>query len=71
VYALGSIVIGLMVHRAARKSASQFVLQNMLESEDFWNYVLLHKGAVILSKEGIEATSEFLEKMGEKYGKPE
>lgn len=68
--ALGSFIFGLMINGAARKSASQFVLQNMLESEDFWNYVLLHKGAIIQDKQGNEITSEFLDRMAKKYGAP-
>ncbi len=67
IHALGSFVLGLMINSAARKSASQFVLQNMLENEDFWDYVLLHKGAIIQDKEGNEIQSEFLDKMSKKY----
>ena len=70
IHAVGSFIIGLMINSAARKSASQFVLQNMLESEDFWDYVLLHKGAIIQDKQGNEITSEFLDRMAEKYGEP-
>ena len=70
IYAVGSFIIGLMINSAARKSASQFVLQNMLENEDFWDYVLLHKGAIIQDKQGNEITSEFLDRMAEKYGEP-
>lgn len=70
IFALSSFVFGLMINRAARRSASQFVLQNMIESEDFWDYVLLHKGAIIQDKEGNEITSEFLDRMAKKYGEP-
>jgi len=59
-----------MINSAARKSASQFVLQNMIESEDFWDYVLLHKGAIIQDKEGSEIGSEFLDRMSKKQGEP-
>ena len=68
--AVGTFIIGLMINKAARKSASQFVLQNMLDSEDFWNYVILHKGAIIHDKSGKEITSEFLDRMVKKYGEP-
>lgn len=70
VHALGSFVLGLMISAAARRSASQFVLQNMIENEDFWNYVLLHKGAIIQDKERNEIGSEFLDRMSKKYGEP-
>ena len=70
IFAVGSFVVGLMINSAARKSASQFVLQNMLESEDFWDYVWLHKGAIIQDKEGNEISSEFLDRMSKKHGEP-
>ncbi|OGK38370.1 hypothetical protein A3F03_01455 [Candidatus Roizmanbacteria bacterium RIFCSPHIGHO2_12_FULL_41_11] len=70
IHAVSSFIIGLMINSAAKKSASQFVLQNMLESEDFWDYVLLHKGAIIQDKQGNEITSEFLDRMAKKYGAP-
>ena len=70
IYALGSLILGLMINSAARKSAAQFVLQNMIESEDFWDYVLLHKGAVLQDTDGNEIKSEFLDKMSTKYGGP-
>lgn len=70
IHAVGSFIIGLMINSAARKSASQFVLQNMLETEDFWDYVLLHKGAIIQNKQGDEITSEFLDRMVKKYAAP-
>lgn len=60
VYALCSLALGLIISKMARKSASQFVLQNMIESEDFWNYILLHKGATIQDKNDNEVESEFL-----------
>lgn len=70
IHAVGSFILGLMINSAARKSASQFVLQNMMENEDFWDYVLLHKGAIIQDKQGNEITSEFLDRMAKKYGAP-
>lgn len=63
IYALSFFILGLMINKAARKSASQFVLQNMIENEDFWDYVLLHKGAIIQDKESNEIGSEFLDRM--------
>ena len=70
IFAVGSFVLGLMINSAARKSASQFVLQNMIENEDFWDYVLLHKGAIIQDKEGNEIGSEFLDRMSKTDGEP-
>ena len=67
IFAVGSFILGLMINSAARKSASQFVLQNMIKGEDFWDYVLLHKGAIIQDKEGNEIESEFLDRMLNKY----
>lgn len=58
IYALGSFILGLMINKAARKSAVQFVLQNMIENEDFWDYILLHKGAIIQDKDGNEIVSK-------------
>lgn len=69
VYAVGSFILGLTISSAARKSALQFVLQNMIENEDFWDYVLLHKGAIIQDKKGNEIGSEFLDRMPKKHGK--
>lgn len=68
IHVVGSFIIGLMINAAARKSASRFVLRNMLESENFWDYVLLHKGAIIQDKQGNKITSEFLDRMAKKYG---
>jgi len=68
IYAIASFVLGLSIRSAARKSERQFVLQNMMESEDFWDYILLHKGAEIKDKKGIDLTSEWLDKMGKEYG---
>lgn len=43
IHAIGSFVLGVTIRSAAKKSASQFVLQNMLESEDFWRWILLQR----------------------------
>jgi hypothetical protein len=63
IFALGSFILGLAIRSAAKKSAVQFVMRNMLENEDFWEYVLLHKGAEIQDKGGNEIGSEFLNRM--------
>jgi len=67
IHSLGSFILGLLINKAARESACQFVLQNMLEDENFWNYVLLHGGAKIKDKNNNEIYSAWLKKMREKY----
>lgn len=67
IYSILSFIFGLMVIRASRKSAEQFVMQNMIENEEFWNYALLHGGARITDNEGNEIKSNWLEKMEQKY----
>lgn len=67
IYAIGSFIFGAIVISAARKSDRQFILQNMLENEDFWNYVLLHNGAIIRDKQGNNVGSEFLDRMEKKF----
>ncbi len=52
IYSVGSIAVGLMVIKATRKSATEFVLQNMIEDEKFWNYVVRQGGVVIQDDEG-------------------
>lgn len=64
-YAVASFILGAIINGAARKTAAQFVLENMLESEEFWNYVLLHRGAEIVDKDQNEITSAFLYKMAQ------
>lgn len=61
-YAVISFIAGWIVNSAARKSATDFVLENMIGNEDFWDYVLLHSGANITDKEGNPISSAFLEK---------
>lgn len=61
VYALGSLLLGSMINNAARKSAGEFVLENMLKDKRFWDYVLLHKGAVMQDKEGSKITETFVD----------
>jgi hypothetical protein len=64
--AIISVILGFTIISAARKSACQFVIENMVEVEDFWNYVLLHQGARIVDKEGNNIKSSFLNKMENK-----
>lgn len=59
VYALVSFIIGLVINSAAKKSSEQFVLQNMIENENFWGYALLHKGAIMRDVQGNEIVSDF------------
>lgn len=42
----------------------------MLESEVFWGWVLLHKGAVIQDKEGNNISSDFVEELSRRYEIP-
>jgi hypothetical protein len=67
VYAVASFISGLIIVSAARKSAAQFVLEQMIDNEDFWNYVLLHKGANIRDKDNEEIYSEWLQTMANKF----
>jgi len=70
IYAVGSFILGLTIRSAAGKSASQFVLQNMLENEDFCGWVLMHKGAIIQDKEGNDISLDFVEELSRKYEIP-
>ena len=54
VYSVVSFTLGLVIVSAARKSAAQFVLEQMIDNEEFWNYVLLHKGADIRDRDNEE-----------------
>ncbi len=60
IYSPISFILGLTIVSASRKSAMRFVLQNMLDDEDFFEYVLLHQGAIITDEYGEELQSEFL-----------
>lgn len=62
-YSISSLIGGLIIIVASRKSAAQFVLQNMIDSEDFFEYVLLHQGAKITNEQGQELKSKFITKM--------
>lgn len=66
VYAIGAFIFGLIINKAARRSAEQFVLRNMVESEDFWDYALMHEGAIMRDSHGNEVTSAFLNRMENK-----
>ena len=70
IYAVVTFIIGMIVSKVAFKSASEFVLENMQESEDFWDYVLMHKGAIMRDTQGNEITSAFLDKMENKFSSP-
>jgi hypothetical protein len=67
IHAVGSLVLGLMIESANQRSAEQFVLQNMLEDENFWNWVMLHNGAIIKDKEGNKITSIKAEELARNY----
>lgn len=62
-YSIISFFVGLFVSSASRNSDEQFIVQNMLDNEDFFEYVLLHGGAKILNSKGEEMKSEFINKM--------
>lgn len=51
-YSILSFVLGLIVIHSSRKSGMQFMLQNMLEDSNFWEYVLMYQGANIEDKNG-------------------
>lgn len=63
IYSILSFIFGLMVISASRKSAEQFVMQNIIENGEFWNYALLHGGAKVTDKEGNEIKPNWLEKI--------
>lgn len=65
-YSAITFILGIIVFKASRKSGAQFVIENMISSEDFWDYILLHKGAKIIDSSGNEITSEFLARMANK-----
>ena len=56
IYSIVSFVLGLMIVSSSRKSAEQFVMQNMIDDKNFWEYVLMYKGAKIENKNGEEIT---------------
>jgi len=70
IYAVGSFILGLIINNAARRSAEQFILRNMVESENFWDYVLMHGGAIMRDAQDNEIASEFLDRMANKTAQP-
>jgi hypothetical protein len=62
-YSIFSFICGLFIITASKKSSTQFVLQNMIDDEDFFEYVLLHQGAKIIGEQGEEFKSQFITKM--------
>lgn len=56
IYSIVSFILGLMIVSSSRKSAEQFVMQNMIDDKNFWEYVLMYKGAKIENKNGEEIT---------------
>lgn len=57
IYAGGAFILGLIINSAARKSAGQFVLQNMIKDGLFWDYVLIHGGAIMRDSQGNKIVS--------------
>ena len=53
-YSVVSLIVGLIIVRASRKSAEQFVMQNMLDDKNFWEYVLMYGGAKIKNEKDEE-----------------
>lgn len=54
VYSIVSFILGLIIVSSSRKSAEQFVMQNMIDDKNFWEYVLMNKGAKIENRNGDE-----------------
>ena len=61
--AIISFIFGMIISGISRKLSTKLVLSNMLKSEDFWDYILLHGGAKITDEMGNEIGSAFLHKM--------
>ncbi len=53
IYSICSFMAGIMVWNASKKSAQDFVGQNMIEDERFCKFVLENNGAKISDKNGI------------------
>lgn len=58
-YSIISFIVGLLVISASRKSACQFVSENMVNDEIFWVYVLSLKGAEIRDNDGNRYSPKF------------
>lgn len=63
IVSLASFACGISIIVASKKADEQFVLENMVRNEDFFEYVLLHGGAKIYNEKSEEIKSEFLTKM--------
>lgn len=61
--AILSFIFGVVIIGISRNLSGKFVLSNMLASQDFWDYILLHGGAKITDGNGTELGSVFLHKM--------
>lgn len=53
-YSIVSFILGLIVSSSSKKSDGQFVMKNMIDDKNFWEYVLMYKGVKIEDKEGNE-----------------
>ena len=49
-YSVILVILGLIIFNVNRKSSGKLVIENMIESNDFWDYILLHGGAKIIDK---------------------
>jgi len=50
IYAPISFVLGIVIMVAARKSAADFLVQNMLWDDTFYTYVIHHGGAQVFDQ---------------------
>src|SRR3989344_4652309 len=57
----GMIIVGL-----SQNVAGSLAKQNMINNEDFWDYILLHGGAKIVDQNGNDLHSAFLHRMSSK-----
>lgn len=60
---LSPILVGWFILSANDKSGKEFLIDNMLDDEKFWNYITLNKGAYVVDKVGNYYLSDFLIKM--------
>jgi len=58
-------MIGIIIHRANKRSLEQFVLENMLKSEKFWGEMILAGRILVKDRENnrILPTPELSEKI--------
>lgn len=52
IFSVISFILGIMIIISTRKSAEQFVIKNMIDDKNFWEYVLMYKGAKIENNRG-------------------